>query len=115
MLKGKRLPNSFWAKDVKAICLEQTTNQISGNEGSRRAWLCSVTPIFAWVFTQVVMKFHEAANEVGSLDGEEFSVKIPWMCGMLDFELGPYLKIEATLKVFNNSRHYSGLNSNQWQ
>lgn len=41
------------------------------------------------------MKFPEAANEVGSLDGEEFLVNIPWMCGLLDFELGPCLNIEG--------------------
>ena len=41
------------------------------------------------------MKFSKAANEVGSLDGKEFSVKTPWMCGLLDFELGPCLNIEG--------------------
>ena len=41
------------------------------------------------------MKFPEVANEVGSLDGEEFSVSIPWMCGILDFELGPCLNIQG--------------------
>ena len=61
------------------------------------------------------MKFLEVANEVGSLDGEEFSVNITWMCGLLDFELGPFLKIEASLKVFNNSGHCSGLNNSHWQ
>ena len=61
------------------------------------------------------MKFPEVANEVGSLDGEELSVNIPWMGGLLDFELGPCLKIEATLKVFNNSGHCSGLNISHWQ
>ena len=39
------------------------------------------------------MKFPEAANEVGSLDGEEFLVNIPWMCGLLDFVLDPCLNI----------------------
>ena len=41
------------------------------------------------------MKFLEVANEVRSLDGEEFLVNIPWMCGLLDFELGPCLNIEG--------------------
>ena len=61
------------------------------------------------------MKFPKAANEVGSLDGEEFSVNIPWMSGMLDFELGRGLNIEATLKVFSNSGHCSGLNNSHWK
>ena len=61
------------------------------------------------------MKFPKAANEVGSLDGEELSVNITWMGGLLDLELGPCLKIEAALKVFSNYGHCSGLNSSHWQ
>ena len=57
------------------------------------------------------MRFPEETSDVGIMDGEEFSINIPWMCGMLDFELGPCLKIEATLKVFNNSGHCNGLNN----